>query len=146
MFDHADLCYELNNLRRLAYLLAKQDAEDLLQATAERALRSQEQFKGGSLHNWLVSIMRNIRLDQANSAEARYTTTVDILPETEQPPAQESAIALHQALTRLGANSWLVASAFGHTGDELATQYGCTRAQVQKHIFNERKNLQLAHS
>jgi len=140
-FDHASLCVELPMLRRLATIWAKQDAEDLVQATAEKALRSAEQFKGGNLQAWLVTIMRSVHLDQAKSHYNRYTTTVTELPEQTQPPAQESAIALHQAITKLGADSWLVASAYGYSGDEIAAHYNVTRQHVQKHIYNERQAL-----
>ena len=151
MLDHAALCAELSTLRRLANIWVGQDAEDLVQATAEKALRSAEQFKGGNLQSWLVTIMRSERISSVTHREmhngvrsyvaAPKQVAIDNLPEdyNAQPPAQESAIALQQAIDKLGNNSWLVASAYGYSGDEIAAHYNTTRQRVQKHIYDERR-------
>jgi RNA polymerase sigma-70 factor (ECF subfamily) len=56
----------LPRLRRFAHTLSRNgaDADDLTQATLERALRSREQWQAGSrLDSWLYRIMRNLWID-----------------------------------------------------------------------------------
>ena len=56
----------LPRLRRFAHALSRNeaDADDLTQATVERALRSREQWQRGTrLDSWLYRIMRNLWID-----------------------------------------------------------------------------------
>jgi RNA polymerase sigma-70 factor (ECF subfamily) len=56
----------LPRLRRFAHALSRNgaDADDLTQATVERALRSHEQWQAGTrLDSWLYRIMRNLWID-----------------------------------------------------------------------------------
>jgi RNA polymerase sigma factor (sigma-70 family) len=56
----------LPRLRRFAHALSRNtaDADDLAQATVERALRSQAQWQPGTrLDSWLYRIMRNLWID-----------------------------------------------------------------------------------
>ncbi len=56
----------LPRLRRFAHALSRNaaDADDLTQATAERALRSKAQWQTGTrLDSWLYRIMRNLWID-----------------------------------------------------------------------------------
>jgi RNA polymerase sigma factor (sigma-70 family) len=58
----------LPRLRRFAHSLSRSpaDADDLTQATIERALRSREQWQPGTrLDSWLYRIMRNLWIDTA---------------------------------------------------------------------------------
>lgn len=60
----------LPRLRRFAHALSKDaaDADDLTQATVERALRSRAQWEPGSrLDSWLYRIMRNLWIDTVRS-------------------------------------------------------------------------------
>jgi RNA polymerase sigma factor (sigma-70 family) len=64
-FEHG-LTELLPRLRRFAHALSRNaaDADDLTQATVERALRSREQWEPGSrLDSWLYRIMRNLWID-----------------------------------------------------------------------------------
>jgi RNA polymerase sigma-70 factor (ECF subfamily) len=64
----------LPRLRRFAHALARDasDADDLTQATVERALRSRAQWQPGtSLHSWCCRIMRNLWIDTARSRGRR---------------------------------------------------------------------------
>jgi len=64
----------LPRLRRFAHALARDgsDADDLAQATIERALRSKAQWQPGtSLHGWCCRIMRNLWIDTARSRGRR---------------------------------------------------------------------------
>ena len=56
----------LPRLRRFAHSLSRNgaDADDLTQATVERALRSRDQWEPGTrLDSWLYRIMRNLWID-----------------------------------------------------------------------------------
>ena len=60
----------LPRLRRFAHGLSRSpaDADDLTQATIERALRSRDQWQPGtSLDSWSYRIMRNLWIDTARS-------------------------------------------------------------------------------
>ena len=69
-----DLAQLLPRLRRFAHTLSRHpaDADDLAQATVERALRSREQWEPGSrLDSWLYRIMRNLWIDTVRSRARR---------------------------------------------------------------------------
>lgn len=62
----------LPRLRRFAYGLTREsaDADDLVQRTAERALRARHQWQPGtSLDAWTYRIMRNLWIDTARSRQ-----------------------------------------------------------------------------
>jgi len=64
----------LPRLRRFAHGLSRNsaDADDLTQATIERALRSREQWQEGTrLDSWSYRIMRNLWIDTARSQSRR---------------------------------------------------------------------------
>jgi len=65
-----DLVSLLPRLRRFAHALSRSsaDADDLTQATVERAIRSRDQWIPGTrLDSWLYRIMRNLWIDTARS-------------------------------------------------------------------------------
>ena len=69
-----DLAALLPRLRRFAHALSHSpaDADDLTQATAERALRSKAQWQPGtSLDSWACRIMRNLWIDTVRSRSRR---------------------------------------------------------------------------
>src|SRR5438552_1383232 len=64
----------LPRLRRFAHTLSRSrtDADDLTQATLERALRSRTQWQAGTrLDSWAYRIMRNLWIDTARSRARR---------------------------------------------------------------------------
>ncbi|HET7282320.1 MAG TPA: RNA polymerase sigma factor [Sphingomicrobium sp.] len=64
----------LPRLRRFAHGLSRNsaDADDLTQATIERALRSRDQWQPGTrLDSWSYRIMRNLWIDAARSQSRR---------------------------------------------------------------------------
>jgi RNA polymerase sigma-70 factor (ECF subfamily) len=64
----------LPRLRRFAHALSRDaaDADDLTQASIERALRSQDQWQAGTrLDSWCYRIMRNLWIDTARSRSRR---------------------------------------------------------------------------
>ena len=69
-----DLTLLLPRLRRFAHALSRNpaDADDLAQATVERALRSRDQWEPGSrLDSWLYRIMRNLWIDTVRARGRR---------------------------------------------------------------------------
>ncbi len=66
-------------LRRFAHALARDgaDADDLLQASVERALVRQDQWQPGTrLDSWMYRMMRNLWIDTARAARRRGETFV----------------------------------------------------------------------
>ena len=64
----------LPRLRRFAHTLSRNaaDADDLVQAAVERALRSRAQWEAGTrLDSWLYRIMRNLWIDTVRSRGRR---------------------------------------------------------------------------
>ena len=73
----------LPRLRRFAHALSRDsaDADDLAQATVERALRSRDQWQPGTrLDSWACRIMRNLWID---TARARSRKSAREAPEEE---------------------------------------------------------------
>jgi RNA polymerase sigma-70 factor (ECF subfamily) len=69
-----ELAALLPRLRRFAHALSRDaaDADDLTQATVERALKSREQWQPGTrLDSWAYRIMRNLWIDTARSRSRR---------------------------------------------------------------------------
>ena len=72
-FDR-ELVAMLPRLRRFAFSLSRNgtDADDLAQATVERALRSRTQWQDGTrFDSWLYRIMRNLWIDTIRSRSRR---------------------------------------------------------------------------
>jgi len=98
----------LPRLRRFAHALSRNgaDADDLTQATVERALRSREQWEPGTrLDSWLYRIMRNLWID---TARARGRREKHEAPEEEAltvgedaRDAIESALELKRAMAAM---------------------------------------------
>ena len=71
----------LPRLRRFAHALSRNpvDADDLTQATIERALRSQSQWLPGTrLDSWLYRIMRNLWIDTVRARGRREDLHVPV--------------------------------------------------------------------
>lgn len=64
-------------LRRFAFSLVgnAQDADDLVQAACERALRSVDQFQAGTrMDSWMYRIIQNLWLDEKRRSRTRGTS------------------------------------------------------------------------
>lgn len=57
----------------------RDEAEDLVQDTVERALRFRGHFDGRNLRGWLITVMRHRRLDLARREQLRQAADVDQL-------------------------------------------------------------------
>ena len=95
----------LPRLRRFAHALSRNptDADDLAQATIERALRSRDQWQPGTrLDSWCYRIMRNLWIDFARSRSRR---TAREAPEEEgfnvgedRRDAMDAAVDVHRIM------------------------------------------------
>jgi RNA polymerase sigma-70 factor (ECF subfamily) len=107
--DFRDRIIELlPRLRRFARSLARnaQDADDLVQITAERALARADQFRPEhSVAGWLFGILRNAWIDEGRSRRRRETLfEPEALAERVGDPAAGSdpeLLCLQDALARL---------------------------------------------
>jgi RNA polymerase sigma-70 factor, ECF subfamily len=90
----------LPRFRRFAISLTgrAQEADDLVQAACERALRAHEQWEPGTrLDSWMFCIIRNLWIDQVRM-RSRRGTTVD-LTEAENVPGDDGVRRVESALT-----------------------------------------------
>ena len=99
----------LPQLRRFAHALSRDptDADDLTQATIERALRSKAQWEPGTrLDSWCYRIMRNLWIDTARARTrkaAREAPEEEGLTVGEDPrPGIEAAVDLHRVMAAMG--------------------------------------------
>src|SRR4029079_17851411 len=95
----------LPRLRRFAHALSHDaaDADDLTQATVERALRSKAQWEPGTkLDSWCYRIMRNLWIDTARAQSrksAREAPEEEGLSVGEDPrPGIEAAVDLQRVM------------------------------------------------
>jgi RNA polymerase sigma-70 factor, ECF subfamily len=98
----------LPRLRRFARSLARnvQDADDLVQITAERALARAEQLRPDhSVASWLFGILRNAWIDEGRSRRRRETLVEpeDLAERVGDPAAgtDPELLCLQDALSRL---------------------------------------------
>ena len=97
----------LPRLRRFARSLARnaQDADDLVQITAERALARAEQFRPDhSVASWLFGILRNAWIDEARSRRRRESLLPpkDLAERIGDPTGTDpELLCLQDALSRL---------------------------------------------
>jgi RNA polymerase sigma-70 factor (ECF subfamily) len=98
----------LPRLRRFAHALSRDpaDADDLTQATIERALRSKAQWQPGTrLDSWAYRIMRNLWIDTARARSrksAREAPEEEGLNVGEDPRASiDAAVDLKRVMTAM---------------------------------------------
>jgi RNA polymerase sigma-70 factor (ECF subfamily) len=98
----------LPRLRRFAHALSRNsaDADDLTQATVERALRSRDQWQPGTkLDSWCYRIMRNLWIDTARASSrksAREAPEEEGLNVGEDPrEAMDAAVDLRRIMAEM---------------------------------------------
>jgi RNA polymerase sigma-70 factor (ECF subfamily) len=98
----------LPRLRRFAHSLSRNaaDADDLTQATVERALRSHEQWEPGTrLDSWLYRIMRNLWIDttRARGRKERHEAPEEEALTVGQDPREaiETSLELKRAMAAM---------------------------------------------
>jgi RNA polymerase sigma-70 factor (ECF subfamily) len=92
----------LPRLRRFAHSLSRSpaDADDLTQATIERALRSRDQWLPGTrLDSWAYRIMRNLWIDTARSRVRKEK--FEASPEEAERHGEDGAIEASAELARV---------------------------------------------
>ena len=92
----------LPRLRRFAHSLSRSpaDADDLTQATVERAIRSRDQWTPGTrVDSWLYRIMRNLWIDTARSRSRKEK--FEAPPEEAANVGEDSAVEASMELTRI---------------------------------------------
>jgi RNA polymerase sigma-70 factor (ECF subfamily) len=74
---HQDIEAAIPSLRRYARALARdaETADDLVQDTLVRALRSEHLFHGGDVRSWLYTILTNLNRNRLRSLARRPTLT-----------------------------------------------------------------------
>lgn len=95
----------LPRLRRFALALARhrEDADDLVQTTVERALSRLAQWKEGTrLDSWLFRMMQNLWIDQLRSKRTRGGVADDVdlsgLPGVDGRDTLETRLTLHETI------------------------------------------------
>lgn len=105
-FRTADLEATLPDLRRFAvYLTNRRDeADDLLQASLERALVKKHLYKPGTnLRSWLMTMMRNVFISQKRQASTRrhYMDMLASQTSTQMAAPQSHTVHLHETLNSM---------------------------------------------
>lgn len=136
-----------------AYRVASRaEAEDLTQATFERAYRAWARFdpRRAGLRTWLMAIARNLLIDHYRSRAYRDEVA---LPEDLDLPAPEESMslgidpALERALADLSDREReIIALRFGAdlTGPEIAELTGITLANVQQILSRSLRRMRSA--
>ncbi len=138
----------------LAYRVdSREEAEDLTQATFERALRSWSRYEPqrAAARTWLLSIAHNLLIDHYRAARARPVTVPEHLtterdhgvqegPEHDLGLSPELATALEALAQR---DREVVALRFGGqlTGPEIAGMLGLSLANVQQILSRSLRRL-----
>jgi len=100
---HKDLEALLPDLNRFALYLTKRrdDADDLVQASVERAIVKQHLYKEGTnLRSWLMTMMRNVFISQVRQASTRrhYTDILATQAPNQMAAPQGHAVHLRETL------------------------------------------------
>jgi RNA polymerase sigma factor (sigma-70 family) len=136
----------------LAYRIRDRDvAEDLTQATFERALRAWSRFdpRRASESTWLIAIASNLLIDHHRRDRSDRIEEIDerVLPAVSGPEERLPASPeLVEALTRLGERDReVVALRFGGdlTGPEIATLMDLSLANVQQILSRSLRKLRV---
>ncbi|HUA45139.1 MAG TPA: sigma-70 family RNA polymerase sigma factor [Solirubrobacteraceae bacterium] len=133
----------------LAYRLGDRDtAEDLTQATFERALRAWSRFDPGraSESTWLLAIARNLLIDHYRRDRSTLTDPIEdhVGPVVPGPEEQLASAELVTALARLSdRDREVVALRFGGdmTGPEIAHLLDLSLANVQQILSRSLRKL-----
>jgi RNA polymerase sigma factor (sigma-70 family) len=133
----------------LAYRLGDRDtAEDLTQATFERALRAWSRFdaRRASESTWLLAIARNLLIDHYRRDRSSLSDPIEehLAPAVPGPEEQLASAELLDALTRLSdRDREILALRFGGdmTGPEIAQLLDLSLANVQQILSRSLRKL-----
>jgi DNA-directed RNA polymerase specialized sigma24 family protein len=100
----AQIAAHITALRRYARVLVRDadQAEDLVQDTLERALRKLHLWKPGNLRAWLMTIMHNVRVNQATARSVLvFVDNAEIFAQAPQGASVADLIDARRAFQRL---------------------------------------------
>ena len=123
------------------------DADDLVQKALVRALEKRSQFKGGKLIAWVISIMKNIWVDDIRKMTAQIKLVFsDEDEDLATDPRQEIAVRLSEvnnALVQLAENcrEILVLFGGGYTYDEIGDKLTIPKGTVMSRLSRCRNHL-----
>lgn len=138
---------------RFAVVLTKNrtDADDLTQATCQRALERREQFdREGHFGAWCKTICRSIWLNQMRAEKVRRTQAIDTVPESllaDLAPGSETNIFAGEvfqavmALPEAQRETVLLVYVEGHRYSEAATILGIPIGTVMSRLAAARSKL-----
>ncbi len=129
--------------RYLARVVGPEDASDLTQEVFLRVTRSPgPDATGAGERAWVFRIARNLALNHQRD-RGRRPATVE-LADAARPPAQETAVAMRQALAQLAPldrEVFLLREAVGLSYDEIATSCDLTTDAVRARLYRSRDQL-----
>lgn len=134
-------------LRRYARRLVRDAdaAEDLVQDTLERALRKIHLWQPGNLRGWLMTLMHNVRVNQATRpAPVLYFEALEDRADATSEAAVIELIDVRRAYARLpeGQQRLLAMAALGDlTVEEIADELGIPVGTVLSRVSRGRSRL-----
>lgn len=137
-------------IRRYAYSLSRDDADDLIQDTALKALRQQKSWEPGTnLTAWAITICRNCFRDyrKINPNRARLTAEFGYLSPNIAPESVTDKITCSEVATELdrlsesSKTAILLAVVEGFSYEEVATRMGCPVNTVASHVMRGRNTI-----
>ena len=149
---HQGILECLPHLRGFAHLLARNHAlaEDLVQETVLRALRSRDQFQPGTnLRGWLIIILRNRYFNERRRNLVRFTSALDAVHmEAPVSGGQEERLNLRdfeKHFAKLPASqreALLLVGVNGYAYEEAAQIAGCAVGTMKSRVSRARCQLQ----
>ena len=127
-------------------------ADDIVQETLLRAWRTPHilEQEPSSTRAWLVTVARNLVIDDARSARNRHESPRDTLPERatgDETAALFDSLIVAEALTTLSDDHRaVIISAYyrGHTTAELADEFNIAQGTVKSRLHYGLRALRLA--
>lgn len=133
--------------RYCAHVLDAGQADDAVQATYLRALRSLRTYRGdAAAKTWLLGVARNVCLDEMRSHGRQQRLITRLRAEPYDPTADDDAHPpeLVQALGALGTDrkeAFVLTQLLGFTYDETAAIAGCPVGTVRSRVARARADL-----
>lgn len=122
-------------------------AEDLVQEAILKALRCEHQFAPGTnLKGWVTTILRNVYLSGARSAQLRVYADLPEEPQVEGPGAADVLTRVREMREALGLlpahqRSAVLLAAEGYSYDEIAAIEGCNLGTAKSRVSRARHAL-----
>jgi RNA polymerase sigma-70 factor (ECF subfamily) len=132
-------------LRFVTYLAGPSHAEDLVQETYIRALRTLGSYRGdATVRSWLLAVARHVTLDWLRSDMRRKETTVDVLPVQVGVGDFTGNVELQLLVASLDAarrDAFVLTQILGVDYQQAAVILGCPIGTVRSRVFRARDDL-----